>query len=95
MNLEEWAKYWDEMEEKHHRRSQMFTVIVTGPSAAVLDGKKKRAGDPKTRGNYVTNAIMSHEKLPREIERLNRHIQHLLANIAGLRKLLESGNGAS
>ena len=95
MNLEEWSKYWGEMDEKHHRRSQMFTVIVTGPSAAILDGKKKVKGQPATRGNYVRNAIMSHEKLPREIERLNRHIQHLHANIAGLQKLLESGKDAS
>jgi hypothetical protein len=92
MNLEEWAKYWDEMEEKHHRFEKTFSVVVTGPSAAILDGKKKRAGQPATRGNYVTNAIMSHEKLPREIQRLERHIQHLHSNIAGLQKLLESGN---
>ena len=92
MNLEEWAKYWDDMEEKHHRFEKTFSVVVTGPSAAILQGKKKRAGQPATRGNYVTNAIMSHEKLPREIERLNRHIQHLHSNIAGLQKLLESGN---
>ena len=91
MNLEEWAQYWDEMDEKHHRFEQTFSVIVTGPSAAILDGKKKVKGQPATRGNYVTNAIMSHEKLPREIERLNRHIQFLQSNITGLHKLLESG----
>lgn len=77
MNLEEWTKYWDEMDEKHHRRSQTFTLIVTGPSAAILDGKKKAAGRPATRGNYVTNAIMSHEKLPREIDRLQRQVKRL------------------
>ena len=92
MNLEEWAKYWDEMEEKHHRFEKTFSVVVTGPSAAILDGKKKRAGEPKTRGNYVTNAIMSHEKLPREIERLNRHISRLNSTIEYYRKLQESGN---
>ena len=92
MNLEEWSQYWDDMEEKHHRFEKTFSVIVTGPSAAILQGKKKRAGQPATRGNYVTNAIMSHEKLPREIQRLERHISRLNKVIDTYRKLQDSGN---
>ena len=87
-DLEEHEQYWWDLEAEHHRLEKPFTILVSGAAAVVLEGKKKRAGHPATRGNYVTNAIRSHERLPYLEEKIN----FLEQSIASLQKLLETGN---
>lgn len=97
MNLEEYEEYWLALWASEGHRTQMFSLVVTGPAAAILHGKKKTAGNPQTRGNFVSVAVEFYEKNRRsnyhsEIRRLERREIELMQNIEGLQKLLETGN---
>lgn len=97
----EYEQYWLDLWEKEGHRTQMFSVIVTGPAAAILHGKKKVKGQPQSRGNYVSAAIEFYEKNRRsnrysEVRRLETQLkrwQTIAHNYQDeLRKLQESGN---
>ena len=97
MNREEYEQYWLDLWAKHGHRTQTFTLIMTGPAAAIVPGKKKQKGLPGSRGNFVSVAVEFYEKNRRsnyhsEIRRLARREMELLRNIDGRRKLLETGN---
>ena len=104
MNREEYDQYWLDMWAKEGHRTQMFSVIVTGPAAALLHGKKKVKGLPQSRGNYVSAAIEFYEKnnpsnrfseirnLRTQVKGLRTQLNNSWNEVAELRKLLESGN---
>jgi len=104
MNREEYDEYWLDMWAKEGHRTQMFSVIVTGPAAAILHGKKKVKGLPQSRGNYVSAAIEFYEKnnpsnrfseirnLRTQVKGLRTQLNNSWNEVAELRKLLESGN---
>ena len=101
LNREEYDQYWLDLWAKEGHRTQMFSVIVTGPAAALLHGKKKVKGLPQSRGNYVSAAIEFYEKNNpsnrfSEIRRLRTQVKRLqtLQNRYRLErdKLLETGN---
>ncbi len=107
MNREEYDQYWLDLWAKEGHRTQMFSVIVTGPAAALLHGKKKVKGLPQSRGNYVSAAIEFYEKnnpsnrfseirnLRTQVKGLRTQLNNSWNEVSELRKLLESGNGAS
>ena len=104
MNREEYDQYWLDLWAKEGHRTQMFSVIVTGPAAALLHGKKKVKGLPQSRGNYVSAAIEFYEKnnpsnrfseirnLRTQVKGLRTQLNNSWNEVAELRKLLESGN---
>ncbi len=104
MNREEYDEYWLDLWAKEGHRTQMFSVIVTGPAAALLHGKKKVKGLPQSRGNYVSAAIEFYEKnnpsnrfseirnLRTQVKGLRTQLNNSWNEVAELRKLLETGN---
>tara|TARA_Y100000310_G_C20657062_1_gene802522 strand:- start:1031 stop:1345 length:315 start_codon:yes stop_codon:yes gene_type:complete len=104
LNREEYDEYWLDLWAKEGHRTQMFSVIVTGPAAALLHGKKKVKGLPQSRGNYVSAAIEFYEKnnpsnrfseirnLRTQVKGLRTQLNNSWNEVAELRKLLETGN---
>ncbi len=62
MNREEYDQYWLDLWSKEGHRTQTFSLVMTGPAAAIVNSKKKRAGRPGSRGNYVSAAVEFYEK---------------------------------
>ena len=100
MNREEYDQYWRDLWSKEGHRTQTFSLVMTGPAAAIVNGKKKRAGRPASRGNYVSAAVEFYEQNNpsnrfSEIRRLRTQVKRLqtLQNRYRLErdKLLESG----
>ena len=107
VNREEYDQYWLDLWSKEGHRTQTFSLVMTGPAAAIVNGKKKRAGRPASRGNYVSAAVEFYEQnnpsnrfseirnLRTQVKGLRTQLNNSWNEVAELRKLLESGKDAS